>query len=162
MTITLRPAVSDDQPFLLAVYASSRAGELAQTQWTPEQCEAFVRMQFQAQDSFYRRQFPDADYNVILRDAEPVGRLYVRREADLIRIMDITVLPDFRNAGIGSGLIKSLLDEASQNGSKVQIYVESFNPSLTLFKRLNFSLLEEDGFNLLLEWRPPAAAAEAS
>lgn len=156
MSTTLRDAGPDDQPFLLTVYASTREAELAQTPWTAEQQDAFVRMQFEAQDSFYRKQYPEADYKVILREGEPVGRLYVLREKELIRILDITVLPVYRNAGIGGGLIQSLLDEAIESKQRVRIYVESFNPSLALFKRMNFSLLEEDGFNLLLEWHSPA------
>jgi ribosomal protein S18 acetylase RimI-like enzyme len=161
MSITLRTVDPEDRPFLLEVYATTREEELAQTPWSSEQRAAFVLLQFEAQDSFYRKQYPDADYKVILREGEPVGRLYVRREEDVIHIMDIAVLPDYRNAGIGSGLIQSLLDEATGAKQKVQIYVENFNPSLALFKKLNFSLLKEDGFNLLLEWGPPAAAAES-
>ena len=160
MTITLRDAGLDDEPFLLQVFACTRAAELALVPWSDEQRDAFLQMQFNAQHSYYHERHPDADYKIILRDDEAVGRLYVLREKDLIRIMDITVLPDYRNAGIGSGLIQSLLDEATGAKQKVQIYVENFNPSLALFKKMNFSLLKEDGFNLLLEWGLPAAAAE--
>jgi ribosomal protein S18 acetylase RimI-like enzyme len=162
MSITLRTVGPEDQPFLLAVYATTRAAELAMTSWTAEQREAFVRMQFLAQDSFYREKYAEGDFKVILRDGEPVGRLYVAREPDLIRILDITVLPDFRNSGIGSALIQDLLDEAAKHGKRVRIYVETFNPSLALFQKRNFTVLEEDGINLLLEWKPATAAAEAS
>lgn len=156
MAITLRDAGPDDELFLLQVYACTRAAELAQVPWSDEQKAAFLQMQFSSQHSHYHERYPDADYKVILRNEEPVGRLYVRRDKDLTHIMDITVLPVYRNAGIGGGLIQSLLDEASESKQKVQIYVENFNPSLALFKRMNFSLLEEDGFNLLLEWHSPA------
>jgi len=161
MSITLRTVGPEDQPFLLAVYATTRAAELEMTPWTAEQREAFVRMQFLAQDSFYREKYTQGDFKVILRDGEPVGRLYVVRETDLIRILDITVLADFRNSGIGSGLVQDLLDEAAKDGKRVRIYVETFNPSLALFQKRNFSVLEEDGINLLLEWKPASAVAEA-
>src|SRR3982750_615906 len=120
MSITLRTVTVEDEAFLLNLYGWSRAAELAMTPWTPEQREAFVRMQFAAQDSFYRKEYPDAEFNVILRDGEPVGRLYVRRETDLIRIMDIIVLPDFRNLGVGGELINNLLDEAVKTERPVQ------------------------------------------
>ena len=160
MSITLRTAHSDDHPFLLSVYAATRADELALTPWTSEQRDAFVRMQFLAQDSFYHEKYPDGDYNIILREGEPVGRLYVVREEDLIRILDITVLPQFRNSGIGGHLIQNLLDDATRTGRRAQIYVENFNPSLTFFQKRDFSILKEDGFNFLLEWKPPTTAAE--
>jgi ribosomal protein S18 acetylase RimI-like enzyme len=162
MTIMLRDAGPDDEPFLFEVYACTRAAELAQVPWPDEQRDAFLRMQFQAQHSHYHEQYPDADYKVILREGEPVGRLYVLRERDLIRMMDITVLPEYRNSGIGSELIRGVLNEAAESGRNVQIYVETFNPSLALFKKMGFSILQEEGINYLLEWNVARAATEAT
>ena len=154
MAITLRDAGPADEPFLLQVFACTRAAELAQVPWSDEQRDAFLQMQFNAQHSYYHGQYPDADYKIILRGDEPVGRLYVLREKDVIRIMDITVLPQFRNSGFGSELTRGVLDEAVESDRSVQIYVETFNPSLELFKKLGFSILQEEGINYLLEWNP--------
>jgi ribosomal protein S18 acetylase RimI-like enzyme len=159
MPITLRDAGPDDGQFLLQVFACTRAAELAQVPWPDEQKVAFLQMQFQAQHSYYHERYPDADYKVILRDDEPVGRLYVLREKDLVRIMDITLLPEYRNSGIGSGLTRGLLDEALESGRNVQIYVETFNPSLQLFERLGFKNIAEEGLNFLLEWSPESKSA---
>src|SRR5437762_3304121 len=121
MTITLRPAGPADERFLFQVFACTRAAELAHVPWPDEQRDAFLQMQFNAQHSYYHDRYPDADYKVILCAGEPVGRLYVRREKDLISIMDLTVLPEYRNGGIGSELTRGLLDEAVESGRKVQI-----------------------------------------
>jgi ribosomal protein S18 acetylase RimI-like enzyme len=160
MATTLRDAGPDDEPFLLQVFACTRAAELALVPWTDEQRADFLQMQFNAQHSHYHERYPDADYKVILRDDEPVGRLYLLREKELIRIMDITVLPQYRNCGTGSDLIRGVLDEAVNSGRNVQIYVETFNPSFELFKKIGFSILEEEGINYLLEWNVAKAATE--
>src|ERR1700687_4290946 len=128
MSVTLRDARAEDQAFLLEVYATTRAEELALVPWTAEQREAFVRMQFNAQDSSYRAQFPKASYQVILVDDEPAGRVYVLREEAEILILDITVLPQHRNRGIGTGLLRELLVEGAETGKAVRIWVEHFNP----------------------------------
>jgi GNAT superfamily N-acetyltransferase len=155
MAITLRNALAEDEPFLREVYACTRAQELALVPWNDEQREAFLRMQFDAQHSHYLAQFPEASYEIILQEAEPIGRVYVdRTEAD-IRVMDITILPTYRRGGIGTSLIRELLAEGARTAKAVSIWVEYFNPSLTLFERLGFSRIQEDGYNLLLEWRPP-------
>ena len=148
----------EDEAFLLEVYASTRAAELALVPWSDEQRAAFVRMQFQAQDSHYRQRYPDADFQVILFDNNPVGRIYVFRDEQKLRILDITVLPVHRNAGIGTAEIERVMAEGAGSGKAVQIYVENFNPSLHLFERLGFAKIAEaeDGFNLLLEWQPQA------
>jgi len=151
--ITLRPVVAADEPLLLEIYASTRAEEMAMVPWTSEQQDAFVRMQFISQQEHYKKLQPDADHDIILLNGRPVGRLYVARTNERIEIMDITVLPQDRSSGVGSRLIKSLMDEASAS-RPLRIYVETFNPSRRLFERLGFKAVDEQGFHLLMEWVP--------
>ncbi len=153
MSITLREETANDESFLLEVYASTRAPEMALVPWADEQREAFIRSQFNAQHSYYHAQFPDASYLVIMVDGERAGRVYVLRDSEAIRILDITLLPKHRNAGLGSSLLREVLAEADETGKAVSIWVENFNPSLKLFERLGFAKIQEDGFNYLLEYR---------
>lgn len=149
--ITLRPVNSDDYDFLVEVYGSTRAEEMALTPWTAEQQLAFVRSQFAAQQDHYAKKYPTANHDIIMSDDRPVGRLYVARLDQEIRIIDITLLPGERNAGIGSFLIKQLLNEANRSNKMTRIYVEEFNPSLRLFERLGFSPSEQHGIHLLMQ-----------
>lgn len=151
--VTLRPAGPDDYDFLVEVYGSTRAEELALVPWTSEQQHAFVRSQFAAQQDHYAKKYPAANHDIIVVNGRPVGRLYVARLDREIRIVDITILPGERNSGIGTHLIEQLLGEAKP-GRKVTIYVEEYNPSLRLFERLGFSVSEQHGIHLLLEWSP--------
>ena len=160
--ISLRPVEQADDEFLLSVYASTRADELARVPWPPEQKEAFVRMQFEAQKRHYAAQYPKATHDIICVDGAPVGRLYLSRGADEFHILDITVLPQHRNSGTGSFLIRELLEEAKKSGKPVRIYVESFNPSLQLFSRLGFQKVEETGFQFLLQWMPTGGQQSAA
>lgn len=150
--ITLRPAGRDDYEFLVEVYGSTRAEELALVPWNNEQRDAFIRSQFNAQQEHYLKTYPGATHDIIVSNGRPVGRLYVARLDHEIRIIDITLLPAERNVGIGSYLIKQLLDDAKQTGKITRIYVEEFNPSLRLFQRLGFSPSEQHGIHLLLQW----------
>ena len=152
MAITMRDASDEDAAFLLEVYGSTRANELALVPWSNEQKQAFLKFQFDAQHASYHERFPEASYNIILQDDEPIGRLYVLREEEEIRILDITVLPGYRSVGVGTSLIRQLLTEGAQTGKRVSIWVEHFNPSLHLFERLGFSKVQEDGFNCLMEF----------
>lgn len=152
--IVLRPATEADDEFLLTVYASTRAEELARVPWTQEQKDAFLRMQFTAQKRHYAAEYPHASHDIIAVDGEPVGRIYLDRRGEGFHILDITVLSQRRNAGIGSRLLRRVLEEARQAGRQVTIYVESFNPSLRLFQRLGFQKAEEKGFQLLMRWQP--------
>src|ERR1044071_661537 len=100
--ITLRPVGPDDHEFLIEVYASTRAEELALVPWSSEQRDMFVRSQFAAQQEHYAQKYPAASHDIILFESRPVGRLYVARLDQEIRIIDITLLPAERNVGIGT------------------------------------------------------------
>jgi|SRR6266404_886572 len=156
MAISLRDVTPGDEAFLREVYASTRAHELALVPWSDEQREAFLRFQFDAQDSYYHAQFPKASYQIVLKDEVPVGRIYVHTRDGETKLLDITILPQFRSAGIGTALIHELLDEARRTNNVVTIWVEHFNPSQNLFRRLGFSAVHKDGYNQLLEFRPLA------
>jgi len=151
--VTLRPAGPEDMDFLRRVYASTRAEELALTNWDEAQRAAFINHQFIAQHQYYHTEFPEAAYEIILLDGEPIGRRYVLRDGPQMRILDITLLPEHRGAGIGTALMRELMEEAAQTGRHLRIYVENFNRSQSLFARLGFVVVEEDGFLWLWEWR---------
>ncbi len=106
MTISLLAASEQDDAFLFQVYASTRADEMALVNWTAEQKTAFLQMQFNAQRQHYRTYYPAATYQVIAREDVPIGRLIVNRSPDEILLMDIALLPEQRNAGIGTALIR--------------------------------------------------------
>jgi ribosomal protein S18 acetylase RimI-like enzyme len=149
--LALRPAGRRDDTFLRRLYASLREEELAVVKWNDVQRAAFLRQQFNAQDAYYREHYRPASFDVIELDGEAVGRLYVARWADEIRIIDISLLPEHRSAGIGTHLIRSLLDEAAVTGKRLSIHVEKHNPALRLYKRLGFSVAEDKGVYLFLE-----------
>jgi ribosomal protein S18 acetylase RimI-like enzyme len=154
--VTRRPVQEEDEPFLLKVYASTRADELALTPWDEAQREAFLKMQFTAQQMHYRNYYPGATHEIILLKDQPVGRLYVVEEDENFQILDITILPEHRSAGTGTPILKDIQAKAAKAGKSVGIYVESFNPSLRLFERLGFSKVEENGIHFLMVWRPGA------
>jgi ribosomal protein S18 acetylase RimI-like enzyme len=160
MRVTLRPAREDDAEFLLRVYASTRAEELAQVDWSEAQKEVFLRQQFEAQSQHYRAHFVGARFDVIERDGEPAGRLIVWRGRDEIRVVDIALLPAFRGRGVGEGLLRPILAEAAELGLPVRVHVERANRAHGLYARLDFVPIAERGLYLLLEWRAEAAAQE--
>lgn len=153
MKITFIPVANDNIDIAVACYGSTRELELALVPWTDEQKMAFVRMQFNAQQADYQSRFPQAQHLIINVDAHSAGRIYLARLPDSIRILDLTIFPEHRNAGLGTQILKDLMEEAKAAGKAVRIYVESFNPSLRLFERLGFSPVEERGVHLLMEWK---------
>jgi GNAT superfamily N-acetyltransferase len=115
-----------------------------------------LRMQFSAQHRYYQEQFAGAAFQIILLEERPIGRLYVNRGAQEILVVDITLLPEFRNRGIGGAIMSDLLAEAAHAAKPVRIHVEYFNPAIRFYERLGFSKIRVDGAYFLLECLPVA------
>ncbi len=154
-TVTLRPIAEEDLEFLLRLYATTRADEMAMvTDWTDEQKKWFVRMQFEAQHAWYQEHYGDAQFDLVLIDGVPAGRLYVHRRASEIRLVDISLMPELRGGGIGSALLRELMAEAEAAGKPLTIHVEKYNPAMRLYLRLGFKPIEDRGPYDLMEWKP--------
>ncbi len=153
--IGFRPITDKDLPFLSQLYASTRAEEVGQIpDWSDEQKQQFLQMQFEAQHKYYQEQFKTAEYLVIEQSDEPIGRIYIDRREDEIRLIDIALLPAARGKKLGAALLEDLLEEAQNSDLPVKIHVEKNNPAMRLYIRLGFRQLEDQGVYDLMEWSP--------
>ncbi len=126
--------------------------------WDETQKAAFLDMQFNAQHSYYQEHYRGSEFDIILLDGEPIGRLYLARWEDEMRVIDIAILPDYRNRGIGRALFEDVMAEAAEGGKTVSIHVERNNPARRLYDRLGFQVTgEEHGIYLLMMWSPDGA-----
>jgi ribosomal protein S18 acetylase RimI-like enzyme len=153
-TVRLRPVAPGDEPFLRALYGSTRERELAPLGWTQLQVDAFLDMQFRARQLQYRSQFPGAADCLVLVGGAPAGRLYVERGEALIRIIDIAIAPGYRGRGAGTELLGGLIAEACVAGKVVELHVESTNPAQRLYRRLGFVEAGAVSPYLRMQWRP--------
>lgn len=152
--VELRPATPEDYDELLAVYASTRAEELAQVPWTDEQKMAFCRMQYDAQKADYDRRYPEPQYELILLEGRTAGRIWIGRDEELIHMLDISLLPWAQGKGIGTALVRQLIEEARASGRRLRHMVFVMNEGARrLYERLGFVAFEEVGPYVHMEWR---------
>jgi len=154
--VELRPADAADEAFLFEVYAAARREPLGPLGWDRATVDAFLRTQYEAEQRDWQHHHTGAECHVILREGEPVGRLYLARGDHEMRVMDITLLPEWRGQGIGTALIGELLDEARRTRRTVRAHVERTSPAVALYLRLGFLHAATRGTTLLMEWTPRA------
>ena len=156
--LSLRRMLDSDLPFLEELYASTRQEELAQVPWSAEQKRAFLRWQFVNQHQYYQQYYPQCEFLIVERTGadgvERLGRLYVDRWPDQIRLVDISLGPEFRGRGIGRMLMEGILAEGRTRGMRVTIHVEHNNPARGLYDRLGFRHIDTNGVYHLMEWSP--------
>lgn len=158
-SVALRPITEDDLHFLFQLYASTRAGEKELVGWEDEPWEVFMRMQFNLQHSQYMQNYEHPSFDIVMLGATQVGRLYVNRGANEIRIVDITLSPEYRGRGIGADLLSSILLEGDDRGVPVTLHVERNNPALALYQRLGFRVEGDRGVSLFMERQPGESCA---
>jgi GNAT superfamily N-acetyltransferase len=154
--IAFRPCRDEDLPFLADLYASTRAEEVATTGWPAEAQREFLDQQFAAQHRHYRLHYPDADWVLIARDGAPVGRVYIAERDNMLRLIDIALLPASRGGGVGTAILTDLLRQAEALGLGIVIHVERYNPARRLYDRLGFAFAADTGVYDRMEWRPAA------
>lgn len=145
-----------DRDFLFDLYAETREWEFRLTRWSPEDKRDFLERQFTLREQGYRMQFPGAVFRILQLDGEDIGRLTVDRQDDCLRIIDLTIAAPWRGRGIGTDLLRSLINEAHGGKVPVRLSVERNNPAMALYTRHGFVVTGEMGTHLALEWRPPS------
>jgi ribosomal protein S18 acetylase RimI-like enzyme len=156
-TVLLRPERADDVAFRFELFCQSRPPEWESVQIDPEFRDRLMRHQFNAQTASYRAQFPRARFDIIELDGEAIGRIVVDRPGNLLNIVDQAIVPRLRNKGLGTTIMRSLMDEARQQAIPVRLMVSSSNdPSIRLYLRLGFVPIRSVPLYIELEWKAPA------
>ena len=141
-----------DLSFLQQLYATTRAAELAVVPWDDQEKADFIEMQFTAQHTFYSENFKDAEFAVITKNNQDIGRLYLDQREDELRIIDIALMPNYQNMGLGKALLEAIQELATELKLPIGIHVEKNNPAMALYKRLGFEMVEDQGVYDLMRW----------
>jgi len=160
--LTLREARPSDRPFLLALYASTRADEFAQLGWPVDMERAFMRLQFEAQRGDYERRHPGARCRIVELRRCPVGRLWTARDAAGFVVLDLSVVAGLRGQGIGTECLRRVLQQAAASGRAVELQVAVGNPAQRLYERLGFRQVGQSGVRQAMVWQPAPARATRS
>ncbi|NND73799.1 MAG: GNAT family N-acetyltransferase [Ilumatobacter sp.] len=161
-TVALRPVVDADTDLLRRIYRDTR-DDVAALPWADAQKDEFVDAQFRAQAADYAQRFAAAEHSIVLVDDRPVGRIWVDRRPDEIRLLDVALLAAHRNRGTGSELIGRLIAEAGRAGVPLRhsVFVDNAD-ALRFYRRLGFVVIEDFGMYVLMELAPVTPEAPLS
>lgn len=153
--LTLRPETREDLPFRFQLFLRSRPPEWDQVYLPVEELTQLMNQQFWAQTETYLARFPEARFDIIELDGQPIGRIVVNRPGDCIHIVDQAIAPQLRNRGLGTAVMRSLMDEAAAGGLFMTLKVSNANdPCMRLYSRLGFERVDEALEYIEMTWRP--------
>jgi len=148
----LRPADDQDQGRLRALYVAARRNEFAQAGLDAVAVQALLALQYEAQSLAYRQQFPDAQQYLLLQRQDAVGYLWLQRAPRVLRLLDISLLPDWRGQGLGSACLRQLQAQARAARLTLLLHVAEGNPARRLYERLGFTAGMQRGLHLEMSW----------
>ena len=151
-SIRLRAATPKDEAFLLKLYESSRGDDLRELGWDEKRISEFLEMQYEAQQRFFESEYKRAANQIVLQEDNLLGRLLVDRREHEIRCIDVALLPEYRNAGIGTFLLRQLQEEANRGRKPLRVQIIRFSRAVNLLERLGFARTSETGTHFQMEW----------
>jgi ribosomal protein S18 acetylase RimI-like enzyme len=143
----------EDESFLYQVYASTREEEMKVWGWEQQAVETFLNMQFRIQQQSYHQQYPDAEHRIIFLSGSPVGQYRLNRGTEELIVVDISLLPAWRNTGLGTSLFRLWQKEAEQADKGIRLHVLRENRGRRFYERLGFISISEDGLYVEMMWR---------
>lgn len=158
--LQLRIATPADREFFSRLYATTR-DELKSLGLPPAQFAELMQSQQRIQEHGMRMTYPNAQEWMIYLQREDyveIGRLISDFTDNDWRIVDIAILPEYRNQGWGQQVMRSVMNQASLTGGTVSLGVMHFNEAAKrLYQHLGFSVIKQDAIHAQMIWRSAAA-----
>ena len=155
MALSVRPALPQDERFLYELAYHVMFEQLRADTWDPRIRSHLLNLQIQAKQGSYKVVHPNADYAIVMLDDQSVGRMIIDRSGEFYHLVDISIMPQLRGAGIGTRLVLALCMEAEMMHKNVRLYVSITNPrAADLYKRLGFRVIEDLETDTLMERAP--------
>ena len=133
MKVTLRPAVEAD-------FEACRRTYLAETEWINER----LQLNREDQEARFRKLWKPTQVCVIQADGTDVGWLQTVVSKDEEFLGQIFVDAPFQRKGIGTEVLRGIIEEASRLKVPIRLAVVKINPSRRLYERLGFRVTHED------------------
>jgi ribosomal protein S18 acetylase RimI-like enzyme len=141
--ITRRVALSGDIEFASAVHHRAYR-EVVVRHYGPWNEET--------QDELFDAAWTGAAHEIILRDDVPVGYLCVEEDSDEIHLREIVIDPEFQEQGIGSIVLKEIIERARVRHVPVRLRTHLTNRAANLYRRMGFEECGRTASHILMEW----------
>ena len=153
--IALRPATAADSEFCFQLHKAAMG----------EYVTAIGGWDEQRQRDHHARGFDPEHWQIITADGTDIGMLNVEHRPTEIYLSRIEIHPDYQGHGIGTQLIRALIDQARQRGQDLVLDVLTVNHRAeALYRRLGMTEVARHGDNnIRITMRSaPAAGPEPS
>ena len=144
---------------------SLRQSKPEDLEWLDEFYESLMRPYVELTHAWdeerFRKNYNTKTISVIQLDGEDIGMLKTEKRKDHICLGDIQLKEAFQRRGIGTSLIRDVMEKAKADGLPLRLRVLRENPVMELYRRLGFVEIREFKHCYELEWRVQTVEAAA-
>ena len=99
----------------------------------------------------FRQKYQPGWLRVLQLDGQDVGMMQVQDRTEELFLANLKILPEFQNRGVGSRVIRQLVEEAARQGKLVALRVLKVNVrARALYQRLGFGITGENDTHYIL------------
>lgn len=151
----LRPEMAADEKFVTRLVAVVKAGELEPYDFEEAMLRSLLDLQARSYHAAMESAFPGAERLIVTTpQGKPFGRMVIMRRPNRFDLAEIMLLPEFREQGIGTALLRGLLALAALEECQVRTLVIPRGPAWRFFRRLGFTEIAMEGRRCLMEAQP--------
>ncbi len=106
------------------------------------------------QRGFHAKAWQEQKPDIIAYDGKPIGTIATTESEDCIEIGQFFILPEYQNKGIGTYLLKNILEKADQLGMNVTLRFLRNNQVKSLYVRNGFRIVDTSETMHYMERKP--------
>lgn len=129
MKMELRAATERDKAFLR---------ELNRDAYQDIVAEQFGEWDDEVQAQNFEKKWQAQNYQIIESDGRAIGAIWVSEESDHFWLREIQISSTYRDQGIGTAILRELMEDARIAGSYLRLRVLTANRAKALYERLGF------------------------
>src|SRR5262249_31319082 len=131
--IVLRPAHAEDFHYCAHLYFEAMDNIIKE-----------LKLDVAAHTAGFRQRWDVTQVRIVTLDGTDIGWLQSFVKDDALLLGQLFVDKSFRRQGIGTELVKGLIEEAASANRAVTLGVVKINPALRLYERLGFRTTHDD------------------
>ena len=133
---SLRQATHDDYDFLYQLHVAAMR----------EYVEATWGWQEEWQEEYFARKFDPENRQIIQIEDQDAGVIALEQRVEELYIALIEILPTFQRRGVGTSIVRQIINTAHSDGLPVILHVLKTNtPARRLYERLGFAIVQDEG-----------------
>lgn len=145
--ITLRKATVEDTEFARKVHHDAYRDVIVRQ---------FGKWEDAPQDGYFEESWKPETHGIIQNDGESCGYCSIEERPDHIVVHELVLSPDFQGQGIGSQVLKGIIEDAKLKGLPIKLQVLRENHAYNLYRKFGFKDTGSTDTHFLMRLDPSA------